>query len=408
MGNKKQDITKVVLAYSGGLDTSVIIRWMIETYGCEVIAFTADLGEGGDFKALRRKAIKTGATKCVVRDLRKEFVREYVLPAIKANALYEGKYPMATSLGRYIITKHLIECAREENADAIAHGSTGKGNDQVRFEVTAAALAPHIKVLAPVREWELKTREDEIEYARKWKIRVPVTKEKPYSIDSNLWGRSIECGALEDPWTEPPGNAYQATQSPFKAPEKGQELCIGFKKGEPVSLNGKRRAALSIIEEITRAGNRHGVGRIDMVENRVVGIKSREIYEAPAALILITAHKALEELCLERDTFHFKESIVPRYAELIYNGLWYSPLRSAFAAFVEDTQHYVSGEVRLTLYKGQCIVTGRRSPHSLYRKDLATYDIGDTFDRDSAKGFVTIYGLPLKVTGALHRNRKRS
>jgi argininosuccinate synthase len=399
MSVNKSKINKVVLAYSGGLDTSVIIQWLIENYKCEVVAFIADLGQGDELKAIKQKALKTGAVKAVVRDLRNEFVRDFIIPAIKANLLYEGKYPMATSLGRPLIAKELIKVAVEENADAIAHGCTGKGNDQVRFEMTTFALAPHIKNLAPVREWDLLTREEEIDYAKKHRIPVPVTKKKPYSLDLNLYGMSIECGILEDPWVEPPEDTYFTVKPIDKTPKKPVDVVIGFNKGVPVSLDGKRMSTRSIIEHLTKLGGKHGVGRLDLVENRIVGIKSREIYEAPAATILITAHKEIEALALDRETAHFKESIVPRYSELVYNGQWYTPLRESLAAFVESTQQYVSGEVKLRLYKGQCTPIGRKSKYSLYHKALATYETGDIFDRDASEGFITIFGLPMKVHG---------
>lgn len=407
MKKKQHKIRKVVLAYSGGLDTSVMIRWLIENYGCEVVAFAADLGQGEDLKPLREKAIRTGASKIVIKDVKKEFVDEYVLPAIKANVLYEGKYPLATALGRPLIAKWLIEIAKQEKADAIAHGCTGKGNDQVRFELTAYALAPDIKVLVPVREWEMKTREEEIEYAKRHNIPVSATKKKPYSIDANLYGRSIECGVLEDPWVTPPEDAFQTTASPLKAPSQPATIKIGFERGNPVRLNGRNASPIEIIQELTAIGNQHGVGRIDLVENRLVGIKSREVYEAPAGTILITAHRELESITLDRETAHFKETIVPRYAELIYYGLWFSPLRKALAAFVDATQEHVTGEVRLQLYKGTCTPVGRRSPFSLYDKSLATYEAGDMFDQSAAKGFIEIYGLPTKVLAQAHKKQRK-
>lgn len=406
MNKNKEGIKKVVLAYSGGLDTSVIIRWLIENYKCEVIAFIADLGQGEDLKPISQKALKTGATAAIVKDLREEFVQDFVIPAIKANLLYEDKYPLATSLGRPLIAKWLIEIARQEKADAIAHGCTGKGNDQVRFELTAFALAPEIKTLAPVREWELKTREEEIEYARKHNIPVPVTKKKPYSIDRNLYGISIECGVLEDPWVEPPEDAYLITQPVHKTPQKPAEITIGFEAGVPVSLNGKKTSTLKIIQELNKLGGQYGVGRIDMVENRLVGIKSREVYEAPAAVILITAHKELESITLDRETMHFKEMILLRYAELVYYGQWYTTLRSALSAFVDETQKYVTGEVRVKLYKGTCVPIGRRSPYSLYQKSLATYDVGDLYDHSAAAGFIKLFGLPMKVQALAIQKKK--
>lgn len=390
-------VKRCVLAYSGGLDTSVIIRWLIENYGCEVIAYSADLGQGEDLEPLRKKAVQTGAKKIIIDDLREEFVTDYVLPALRMNAVYEGKYPMATSLGRPLIAKKLCEVARREKADAVAHGCTGKGNDQVRFEVVTKALAPELKCLAPVREWELKTRDEEIEYARKHKIPVQATKAKPYSIDKNLYGCSIECGVLEDPWNAPPEDAYEDSQSPLKAPARPEEVTVGFDQGVPASLDGRKMKPLAVILKLAELGNRHGVGRIDLVENRLVGIKSREIYEAPAATILIAAHRELECLTLDRATVKLKESLIPEYARLIYDGLWFSPLREALDAFADRTQRNVTGEVRVRLYRGTATPVGRRSPYSLYNYELATYDAADKFDHTAAEGFIKIFGLPAAV-----------
>ena len=390
-------VKKCVLAYSGGLDTSVIIRWLIENYKCEVIAYSADLGQGEDLEPLRQKAIATGASKIVIEDLRETFVNEFVLPALKANAVYEGKYPMATSLGRPLIAKRLCAIAEQEGADAVAHGCTGKGNDQVRFEVVTMSLAPHLKCLAPVREWEMKTRDEEIEYARLHNIPVEATKEKPYSLDKNLYGCSIECGVLEDPWNEPPENAFQDTVSPAQAPDTSEEITVTFEQGVPVALDGQRLSALDVVLRLAELGNRHGVGRIDLVENRLVGIKSREIYEAPAGTILIAAHRELENITLDRATLRFKETLIPTYAALIYDGLWFSPLREALDACIDKTQERVSGEVRLKLFKGVVTPVGRRSPHSLYSYELATYDAADKFDHTAAEGFIKIFGLPSAV-----------
>ncbi len=401
IATQRQGVKKVVLAYSGGLDTSVIVRWLIENYGCEVICFAADLGQGEELKPLRKKAIRTGASKIVIRDLRDEFVNDFIIPSIQANALYEGKYPMHTSLGRPLIAKHLIEIAHEEGADAIAHGCTGKGNDQCRFEFTAFALDPAIRTIAPVREWELKTRDDEIDYAKKWNIPVPVTKKKPYSIDKNLFGCAIECGVLEDLQNEPPEEAWQDLRSPLKAPNKPEDVAVAFEKGVPVALNGRKMSPLAVIQKLAVIGNRHGVGRLDMVENRLVGIKSREVYEAPASTILITAHKELESLCLDRDTARFKELVSQRFTDIIYNGLWFSPLREALQAFTTRTQETVTGEIVLRLYKGSAFPVRRSSPFSLYDKSLATYEAGDQFRHESALGFIDIYGLPLRIHAAV-------
>jgi argininosuccinate synthase len=408
MAVRKKNVKRVVLAYSGGLDTSVIVRWLIENYGCEVVCFSADIGHGLDAKKLREKARNIGAKKLVIKDLRNEFVQDFIIPAIKANALYEGEYPMATSLGRPLMAKWLVEVAHQEGADAIAHGCTGKGNDQVRFEVAARALDPALKIIAPLREWELKTREEEIEYARRHHIPVKATKKSPYSIDSNLWGASIECGALEDPWVEPPADTYIDLKPLDELNDTPEYVTIGFEKGVPVRLNGQKMRPLAIIEKVKSLGIKHGIGRIDLVENRVVGIKSREIYEAPAATILIHAHRHMESLTLDRETMHFKEMLAPRFAELIYYGLWFSPLRVAMSAFFDRIQGRVTGEVRLKLYRGNCLIVGRRSPYSLYRMSLATYDVGDKFDRSAAEGFIELFGLPSRVIAAVDKlNRSK-
>jgi argininosuccinate synthase len=390
-------VKKCVLAYSGGLDTSVIIRWLIENYHCEVIAFAADVGQGEDLEPLRAKALKTGASKIVIKDLREEFARDFLMPALQANALYEGNYPLHTALGRPLIAKNLVDVAKAHGADAIAHGCTGKGNDQVRFEVVTAALAPHLKCIAPVRVWDLRTRDEEIAYAKKHGIPIKATAAKPYSLDSNLWGMAIECGALEDPAVEPVESAWQTTRSPQKAPSQPQVVEIGFTRGVPTRLNGKPLKVVRLIEELNRIGALHGVGRIDMVENRLVGIKSRELYEAPAATLLIAAHRELEAMCLDRELAHFKPILEMKFAELAYYGLWYSPLREAISAFVSKTQEHITGTVRLKLLKGTVSVVGRESPSSLYDVALATYDAGDTFDRTAAEGFIKIFGLPSKV-----------
>ena len=396
---------KIVVAYSGGLDTSIIIHWLKKKYNAEIIAYTADLGQGEYLEPLKKKAIKTGASKIYIEDLREEFVKDYVFPSLKACALYENKYPMATALGRPLIAKKLLEIAKEEKADAVTHGCTGKGNDQVRFEATFAALNPDIEVIAPLREWELKSREEEIDYAIKHKIPVDVTKKSPYSIDRNLWGVAIECGALENPWTEPPEGAYQITTSPIKAPNKPVYIDIYFENGIPRKLNGKSIKSVNLIENLNQLGAQNGVGRIDMIENRLVGIKSREIYEAPAAVILHNAHNALEELVLDRETMHFKELISQKYAEIIYYGLWHSALKEALDEFVNKTQENVTGTVKIKLYKGNCTVVGRKSNFSLYNENLATYTSKDTFNHKSAKGFIDIWSLPLKVRALLKKNR---
>jgi len=399
-----EKIKKIVLAYSGGLDTSVILNWLKEKYQAEIITYTADLGQGKPLELIEEKASKTGASKVYIEDLKQEFCEKYVLPALQAGALYEGKYPLATALGRPLIAKKLVEVAKKEGAQAIAHGCSGKGNDQVRFEVTAQILAPKMKILAPLRDWDLTSREEEIKYAQDHHIPLPVTEKSPYSIDRNLWGVSVECGVLEDPYREPPPDSYQITTPPAKAPDKPTYLEIEFEAGTPRGLNGKRAHLPLLIEELNRLGAENGVGRIDLLENRLVGIKSREIYEAPAAVILHQAHRELERLTLDKDTFHFKQIVSWRYSELVYNGLWYSPLRHALDAFVSTTQKMVTGKARVKLYKGSCETVGRESPFSLYDIPLATYGEEDSFDRRASAGFVHIWGLSA-ATAARRENR---
>jgi len=399
-------VNKVVLAYSGGLDTSVMIRWLIEHYGCEVIALAADVGQEEFLEPLREKALKTGASKVYLEDLKDEFARDYCLPVLQANAVYEGKYLLSAAISRPLISKHLVEVARKEEADAVAHGSTGKGNDQVRFEVSVMALAPDLRVLAPVRTWEFKSREEEIEYAKRHDIPVRATKEKPYSIDRNLWGVSIECGVLEDPWVEPPADAYIITKAPEEAPDKPRYLEVSFEEGVPVAVDGKEMSVPQLLRSLNQIAGEYGIGRQDLVENRLVGIKSREVYEAPGATVLHIAHRELENLTLDRDTFHFKESLVPRYAELVYYGLWFSPLKGALDAFVKETQRNVSGVVRMKLYKGQCVPVARKSEFSLYDFNLATYDAADTFDHRAGESFCKIWGLPLRVRARVEKRQR--
>jgi argininosuccinate synthase len=396
---------KVVLAYSGGLDTSVAIKWLRDQRDVDVIALSIDLGEEKDYEGIRRKAEKVGAVKAVVVDAKEEFLSDYVFPALRANALYEGRYPLATALGRYLISKHSARVAQEEGADMVAHGATGKGNDQVRFEVSFAALAPALQPIAPAREWGM-TREQEIEYAHANSIPIPVNVDSPYSIDVNIWGRSIECGILEDPTQEPPEEVFEWTTSPLKAPDKPAYLEIGFEKGVPISLDGKKTGAVDLVSALNRIGGQNGVGRIDMLEDRLVGIKSREVYEAPAATILLCAHAALESMTLDRDTIHFKRQLEQRYSELVYYGLWFTPLRSHLDAFFLSTQQNVTGSVRLKLYKGSCAPVGLSSPHSLYERRLATYDKGDLFDHTAGLGFIKIWGLPAKVSAQVEREKK--
>ncbi len=395
---------KVVLAYSGGLDTSVIVRWLTEK-GYEVITYTADVGQGEELEEIPQKARASGAVEAIVEDVREEFARDFCLPTLRALALYEGRYPLTASLSRPLISRKLVQLAERFGADCVAHGSTGKGNDQVRFELSVWALNPDLEVIAPVREWSFRSREEQIEYARKHGIPVRVTREKPYSIDRNLWGVSIECGPLEDPWREPPEDAYQITVSPEEAPGEPELITIGFREGVPVSLNGENYTFLSrLIEDLNAVAGRHGVGRIDMVENRLVGIKSREIYEAPGATLLYEAYRDLLSLVTDRFTYHYFLSHVPHeYAKLVYEGLWFTPLREALDAFNRELSRYVTGEVRLRLFRGQVSVVGRRSPFSLYSESLATYSEEDAFDHLAGAKFTKIWGLPLKTLGSVRR-----
>lgn len=395
---------RVVLAYSGGLDTSVMVRWLTDR-GYEVITYTADVGQGEELSEIPSKARASGAVEAIVEDLKEEFARDYCLPTLRALALYEGRYPLTASLSRPLIAKKLVEYAERFGADYVAHGSTGKGNDQVRFELSVWALNPDIEVLAPVREWEFKSREEEVEYALRHQIPVKATKDKPYSIDKNLWGISIECGPLEDPWEEPPEDAFEWTTSPQNAPEEPVYIEIEFEEGVPVGLMGKRYERLNqLILDLNIIAGRHGVGRIDMVENRLVGIKSREVYEAPGALVLYEAYRELLSLVLDRFTFHYFLTHIPHeYAKVVYEGLWFSPLREAMDAFTSQLAKYVNGKVRLKLYKGHVQVVGRSSPNSLYVEDLATYSEKDAFDHKAGGSFTKVFGLPLKVLGRVKK-----
>ncbi len=388
---------KIAVAYSGGLDTSVIVKWLQEKYDADVITVTGNLGQQKELVGVADKAYKTGAKKVYVQDLRKEFVEDYIFPALKAGALYEHVYPMATSLGRPLLAKALVDVAKREKCTSVAHGCTGKGNDQVRFEVSVMALAPELKVLAPLREWEFKSREEEIAYCERHGIPVSATKKNPYSIDENIWGTAIECGILEDPMVEPPQDAYQRTVAPEDAPNKSTYVAITFKEGIPTGLNGKKMEGVSLIEELNKIAGANGIGRIDLVENRLVGIESREVYEAPAAVTLHFAHCELERLTLDKEVFHYKSKLSDDYATLIYNGLWFSPLKKAMDGFINETQKNVTGLVNVRMYKGNLTVGGRTSPYSLYDTQLATYTIDDTFDHSAAEGFIKIYGLPLKT-----------
>lgn len=388
---------KVVLAYSGGLDTSVILRWLIETYGCEVVTYTADLGQGEELTALRDKAIKTGASKVVVEDLREAFVRDFVFPLLRANAVYEGGYLMGTSITRPLIAQRQVEVAIAEGADAVAHGATGKGNDQVRFELAYAALAPRLRVIAPWREWNLNSRSALIEYAERRGIPVPVTAERPYSTDRNLFHISYEGGVLEDPWVEPPEKMFLLTAAPESAPDVPRPVEIEFEAGNPVAVDGKKLVPVHLLETLNRIGGEHGVGRLDIVENRYVGMKSRGVYETPGGTILHHAHGHLESLTLDRELLHLRDSLLARYAEMLYYGYWFSPEREALQRFIDETQRDVSGTVRLKLYKGNVLVAGRKSSRSLYRGDFATFEADQVYRQKDAEGFIALNALRLRI-----------
>jgi argininosuccinate synthase len=387
---------KIVLAYSGGLDTSVAIRWLKEDRGYDVIALTVDVGMDRSREELQSRAEAAGAVKYVWSEVQDEFVRHFVFPAVMAGAKYQGVYPLATALSRPLIAREMVQIARAEGATAVSHGCTGKGNDQVRLDVSVNALAPDLKIVAPLREWEM-DRESEIEYAHEHNIPITVTKKSPYSIDENLYGRSIETGPLEDPWTEPPDDVWQWTKSPDEAPAKPAYVEIGFEQGKPVSLDGKEIAPVELITRLNQLAGEHGVGRIDTIEDRLVGIKSREVYEAPAGTVLLAAHEAIEGLTLGKEQRRFKQRVAQEYADLVYNGLWFSAHHQDLQAYIESTQRHVSGTVRMKLHKGAAIAVGRKSPRSLYDFSLATYDKADQFDRTAAVGFISIWGLPVKV-----------
>lgn len=398
---------KVVLAYSGGLDTSVSVKWLQEKYGFDVIALGLDVGEGKDLESIRQKALDVGAIKAIMVDAKEMLANDYIVPALKSNAMYEGKYPLSSALSRPLISKLLVQVAEEEGAVAVAHGCTGKGNDQVRFEVSIQALNPNLKVIAPVREWGM-TRDEEIEYAVKHNIPIPVNLENPFSIDANIWGRACEAGVLENPWNEAPEAAFDWTNPIELTPDQPEYVEITFNQGVPVALNDKQMGLVDLIEELNLLGGKHGVGRIDHIENRLVGIKSREVYENPAALILIQAHKELEFLTLPREVTQFKTSIDEQMAKVIYEGLWFSPLVNALGAFIEETQKNVTGKIRVKLQKGNHTVVGRQSPYSLYNEELATYSKGDMFDHNAAVGFIKLWGLPTKVYAEIHNKEKVS
>ena len=396
---------KVVLAYSGGLDTSVAIIWLKQKYNLDVIALNVNVGSGHDFPTIRQKALAAGAVKAVIKDAKERFVTDFIFPALQADAIYEGQYPLATALSRPLMAKLLVDTAVDEEAVAVAHGCTGKGNDQVRFEVSINTLSPNLKILAPAREWGM-TREQTISYAKRYNIPVPTTADSPYSIDENLWGRSIECGVLEDPWLEPPEEVFTWTKSPNTAPDEPAYIEIGFEKGIPVTIDGQKMNGVSLIQRLNELVGKHGIGRIDHMENRLVGIKSREIYEAPAAAALLQAHQALEAMTLSKEQLRFKQKVTMEYADLIYNGLWFTSLRQDLAAYVNNSQRYVTGTVRLKLFKGNFTIVGRKSPFSLYSYGLATYDKEDVFDQSASPGFIHIWGLSARTQAQVQPTAK--
>ncbi len=398
------DIKRVVLAYSGGLDTSVIIKWLIERYDCEVIAFSADIGQGSELKGLKEKALKTGAKKIFIKDLREEFVKDFVFPMLRAGSVYEGTYLLGTSIARPLIAKAQMEIARSVRADGVAHGATGKGNDQVRFELTYYSIDPHIKVVAPWREWEMKGRADLVAYAERHGIPVPVTKAKPYSSDRNLFHISFEGGILEDPWAEPPEDMYVLTVSPEKAPDRPVYVDIGFRNGNPVSINGKKMTPAALLARLNELGGEHGIGRVDMVESRYVGMKSRGVYETPGGTILHAARRAVESVTMDRELLHLRDSLIPRYSELVYYGYWYSPERTAMQKLIDDATSGVTGTARIKLYKGGATVAGRKAPRSLYHPDFATFEEDTVYNQKDAEGFIKINALRLKIKAMVDRS----
>lgn len=402
------DIKKVVLAYSGGLDTSVIIPWLKENYHCEVIAMCADVGQGDELAPVREKALKSGASKVYIEDLKQEFLEDYVWPTLKAGAVYEGKYLLGTSFARPIIAKALVEIAKKEGADAIAHGATGKGNDQVRFELTVKALAPHLKIIAPWREWHIRSREDAIDYAEKHGIPIPVTKKRPYSMDRNIWHLSHEGADLESPANEPLDDLYMISKHPQQAPDEPEYVEVAFEKGIPVAVNGEKLGAVELLERLNEIGAEHGIGITDIVENRLVGMKSRGVYENPGGAILYYAHRELEYLTLDRATYHYKEQVAIRYSELVYDGMWFSQLRESLAAFVDATQATVTGTVRMKLYKGNIMSAGATSPYSLYHEGFVTFGYDDVYNQKDAEGFINLFGLPLKVRALMQKEAKHN
>ncbi len=400
--NGKSPVKKAVLAYSGGLDTSVIVPWLKNNYGCEVICFCANLGQADELNGLEEKAIASGASKCYVEDLRTEFMTDYVFPTMQAGAVYERDYLLGTSFARPLIAKRMVEIAELEGADAVAHGATGKGNDQVRFELTVMALNPRLRIIAPWREWDIRGRQDALDYAAEFNVPVKATAERIYSQDRNLFHLSNEGGPLENPWTEPPGDMFEWTTAPEQAPDEPEYVELYFRNGVPERVNGVARGPVGLLEELNALGVKHGVGRVDIVENRLVGMKSRGVYETPGGTILYRAHAALEQLCLDRETLHFKQQVGLRYADLVYNGQWFTPLREALDAFVQTTEQNITGDVRLKLYKGNVVLAGRRSPYSLYREDYVTFDEDDVYNQADAEGFIRLFGLPMKVGAMLN------
>ena len=396
---------KIVLAYSGGLDTSVILKWLKETYQAEVIAFSADLGQEEDWSAIEKKALQTGASKFVVKDLKEEFVSQYIFPAFRANAAYEQHYLLGTSLARPIIAKHQVMVAEAEGAGAVSHGATGKGNDQVRFELTCMALNPSLKIIAPWREWDLNSRSALIDYARDHGIPVPVTPERPYSSDANLLHISYEGGILEDPWMEPPADMFQMTRSPEKAPDTPEYVEISFEQGNPTAVNGQKMKPAELLSSLNRIGGKHGIGRVDLVENRYVGMKSRGVYETPGGTLIRAAHQAIESLTLDREVMHIRDSLIPRYAEMVYYGYWFSPERELLQKLMDEAQTRVSGIARLKLYKGNVILAGRKSDQSLYRMDFATFEEDQVYHQKDAEGFIRLNGLRLKIQNLVSKNK---
>jgi len=399
-------LNKIVLAYSGGLDTSVILKWLIETYDCEVIAFAADVGQGEELDGLEKKALSTGASKLVVKDIKEDFVRDYVFPAFRANAIYEGHYLLGTSLARPLIAKHQVEVALAEGAEGVSHGATGKGNDQVRFELTYQALAPELTIIAPWRLWHLGSRQSLIDYAKEHGIQVTATQDKPYSIDRNLLHTSYEGGILEDPWESPPEDMFIMTVSPHKAPDVPEVLEISFERGNPVAIDGKALSPAEILEILNALGGKNGIGRVDLVENRFVGMKSRGVYETPGGTVLRTAHMAMESITMDREVMHLRDSLIPKYAELVYYGFWFSPEMKLLQSMIDKTQQMVSGTVRLELYKGNCRVLGRKSDQSLYSQDFATFEEDDVYLQGDAEGFIRLNALRLRIQALLKQSKQ--